>query len=193
MAEVLIKKKYTFPKGHGLIGNNPTSKGKNWELSDETKQKMSISKLGTKNPKFGKKMLPQTKEAIHKALKGNKFNLGRKASEETKKKMSESRKGEKHHFWKKDRSTLQKADRRNDSSYKEWRKNVYHRDNYVCKMSNHDCNGKIEAHHILEWKEYPELRYIVSNGITLCKFHHPKIRYDVKLMVEIFKKLINKK
>ena len=175
------------------MGNNPTSKGKKWTLSAETKEKMRLSKLGVNNPRFGKKMLPQTKKAILNKIKGNKFNLGRTHTEETKIKMSEGKKGEKHPLWKKDRNTLQKQDRRNDSAYREWRKNVYQRDSYLCKINNQDCSGRLEAHHILEWKEYPELRYNINNGITLCKHHHPRIKIDVKNMVEIYKRLINLK
>jgi len=192
MKAVLIKKN-GFQKGHSLMGNNPTSKGKKWTLSAETKEKMRLSKLGVNNPRFGKKMLPQTKKAILNKIKGNKFNLGRTHTEETKIKMSEGKKGEKHPLWKKDRNTLQKQDRRNDSAYREWRKNVYQRDSYLCKINNQDCSGRLEAHHILEWKEYPELRYNINNGITLCKHHHPRIKIDVKNMVEIYKRLINLK
>ena len=89
-----------------------------------------------------------------------------------------------------DRSLLKKTDRRNDSAYKEWRMNVYKRDIFKCKISNEDCNGRIEAHHILGWTPYPELRYDINNGITLCHHHHPRKRIDEKEKVNLFKQLI---
>ena len=57
--------------------------------TEETKLKMRIAKL--KNPvKFwlGKKILPQTREALIKANTGSKYNLGRKLTEETRVKLS---------------------------------------------------------------------------------------------------------
>ena len=101
--------------------------------------------------------------------------------------------GDKNHNWVSDRSLLKKDNRRNDSAYKEWRKNVYFRDNFKCKIANTDCSGKIEAHHILGWKHYPELRYNVSNGITLCHNHHPRKKADESRMSEYFQEIINKK
>ena len=32
----------------------------------------------------------------------------------------------------------------------------------------------METHHILSWKDYPELHYQINNGITLCHAHHPR-------------------
>jgi len=63
---------------------------------------------------------------------------------------------------------------RNSLESKAWIKSVKLRDGHKCKIGNKDCSGKLEAHHILSWSEYPELRYQINNGITLCHFHHPR-------------------
>lgn len=60
---------------------------------------------------------------------------------------------------------------RDSNEYKKWREAVYKKDNYTCRQ----CNKKVpnlNAHHIKSWKEYPELRYIISNGVTLCEQCH---------------------
>lgn len=57
-----------------------------------------------------------------------------------------------------------------------WRKKVYERDNYKCQMPG--CNGtckKLCAHHIKRWADCPPLRFVVSNGITLCQSCHLKV------------------
>jgi hypothetical protein len=49
--------------------------------------------------------------------------------------------------------------------YREWKARVNVRDNYICQ----ECGKKgCEAHHIKSWYEFPELRFDVNNGITLC-------------------------
>jgi len=73
----------------------------------------------------------------------------------------------------KDRSKVKTyLDRREDALHKEWRILVYKRDGYKCRICS--SGSRIEAHHILRWAEYPELRYQVNNGITLCHDHHPQ-------------------
>jgi hypothetical protein len=59
----------------------------------------------------------------------------------------------------------------NDPEYIKWRKQVFRRDGYKCRMPN-CCGKKLEAHHIDRWVDNPLLRYEVANGITLCKQHH---------------------
>lgn len=65
---------------------------------------------------------------------------------------------------------------REGADYKNWRLAVYKRDNFKCRISSRDCLGRIEAHHILPWHKYENLRFEVNNGITLCHFHHPRSR-----------------
>lgn len=62
---------------------------------------------------------------------------------------------------------------RKSEKYKKWREIIYKRDRYTCQ----NCESKkdIIAHHIKFFTKYPNLRFIVSNGITLCRSCHLKL------------------
>lgn len=79
----------------------------------------------------------------------------------------------------------------NDEQYKKWRKQVYVRDGYTCKMCG--AKKKLEAHHIKLWAHFPELRFDVNNGITLCKKCHKEITGNEEAYEARFKNLINPK
>jgi predicted restriction endonuclease len=82
----------------------------------------------------------------------------------------------------------------NDPQYKLWRKNVYKRDNYKCQWPGCNCNKKLNAHHIKTWSEYPGLRFVVDNGITLCKDHHKMIKNLEHIYEAVFLRIVaNKK
>ena len=98
--------------------------------------------------------------------------------------------GENNYRWIKDRTKLIKREKRDDSAYKEWRRCVFIRDKFKCKIAM-GCFGKITAHHILRWKDYPQFRYKLTNGIILCYFHHPRTRKAENASIPLFQKLID--
>lgn len=56
-------------------------------------------------------------------------------------------------------------------SYRKWVKDVFARDDYTCQCCGKK-GGRLEAHHLYNFSEYPELRTVLSNGITLCHDCH---------------------
>lgn len=55
-------------------------------------------------------------------------------------------------------------------AFARWKKAIFKRDGFACQK----CGSpqKLRAHHILSWKDYPELRFVFTNGITLCESCH---------------------
>jgi len=62
---------------------------------------------------------------------------------------------------------------RKSIEFRLWRESVFARDNWICR----NClkrGGKLHPHHILPFAKFPELRFAINNGITLCKECHKK-------------------
>lgn len=62
--------------------------------------------------------------------------------------------------------------------YKQWRKAVMERDGHTCTQCG--ATDELEAHHIKPFAEFPELRYDVSNGVTLCHKCHALLHFASK-------------
>jgi hypothetical protein len=116
----------------------------------------------------------------------NKISLGHKGlkqSKETRLKRSSALKGEKCHLWK-GGITKETIALRRTLQYYLWRDAVLERDDYTCQMCG-IRGGKLQAHHKKEFAKYPELRFAIQNGITLCiPCHLNKIhKLNIKLIV----------
>jgi hypothetical protein len=77
-----------------------------------------------------------------------------------------------------------------DPLYIKWRLSVYKRDNHTCQWPNCTQHKKLNAHHIKNWANYPGLRFMVENGITLCKQHHQQIKGQEEIYAGVFFKII---
>lgn len=72
-----------------------------------------------------------------------------------------------------------------------WRRKVFNRDNYTCIW----CGVKnvyLNAHHIKTWKNSPEFRYDIDNGITLCVSCHRLTFGKEKEYENFFQNLLKK-
>lgn len=58
-----------------------------------------------------------------------------------------------------------------------WRRLVFERDAYTCQECglSPKSNNQLNAHHIESWAAHPEKRFLISNGITLCKPCHKAV------------------
>jgi hypothetical protein len=71
-----------------------------------------------------------------------------------------------HHNWK-GGITSENRKIRTSAEYRNWRKLVLKRDNYTCR----ECGAtdkELSAHHIKSFVDFPEDRFDINNGITLC-------------------------
>ncbi len=148
----------------------------------EARQKMSEAKIGENHPMFGKKQSEESKNKRRVAQNGRKHTpeSRRKMSEvrkgiiysiETRKKMSESKKGSKSNFWKGGVSLINNKIRAS-IEYKLWREAVFARDNWTCVWGGKEHGKKINADHIKPFALFPELRFAIDNGRTLCVSCH---------------------
>lgn len=157
---------------------------KNGRHSDETKLKISESQKkryinGYKNPRLGKKNSLKNRLAVSKACKGRKLSM------ETRKKMSEAHRGKKAYNWSKYSELCHLI--RNSFKYRQWRCDVFERDDYTCV----ECGVrgvKLNAHHIksfisivkkhkiksVEQSLICEELWNINNGLTLCEKCHKK-------------------
>jgi len=165
----------------------PWNKGlKTGELSEEVKKKLSKALKGRKFSEEHKKKLSKVAKnrtySNETRAKMSKIRIGIKLSKETRRRMS-GRSGSKSIFWK---GGISKVDKlcRSMPEYKQWRSNVFQRDNWICKTCGN--NGYVTAHHIKGFSKIIKENMIenikqarickelwdINNGVTLCEECH---------------------
>ena len=110
---------------------------------------------------------PQIKKAQVAAWKKIK---GSKLTKEHRQKLSEAKKGAKCYLWK---GGIEPENRliRKGIDFRLWREAVFARDNWTCqKCKTRGC--ELHPHHMQSFADFPELRFAIDNGITLCKDCH---------------------
>jgi 5-methylcytosine-specific restriction endonuclease McrA len=58
-----------------------------------------------------------------------------------------------------------------DKKHIKWAKEVKDRDNYTCQICN-KYNVYLHSHHLNSYDLFKDQRYLLENGITLCKKCH---------------------
>ena len=81
--------------------------------------------------------------------------------------------GENHSAWKGGITPINFAIR-NSLEYKLWRQAVFERDKYTCIWGGKEHGSKLHADHIKPFALFPELRFAIDNGRTLCVECHRK-------------------
>jgi hypothetical protein len=165
-----------------VLNNMPMGqKTKELWSNPEYKERMRISHLGKVHSGSFKKGHKQLNSGRTHFKKGENGWAGRKHKESTKLKISLNRIGktakEKNPNWKGGITPINKAIR-SSVEYKLWRKAVFERDNYTCIWCGVRSSKKktviLNADHIKPFAYYPELRFAIDNGRTLCKNCHEK-------------------
>ena len=140
------------------LGKKRPPRSKEW--CERISQAKKGTNVGANNPFFGKRHSDKTKEMLSQIQKANpKF----------------SRRAAEHWNWQggitDTHSKLRNSFRQ---ALAEWRGAVYDRDHYTCQQCGVRGSRKhpLNAHHIKPFIKYPELRFAVDNGITLCEPCH---------------------
>lgn len=152
-------------------------------MSEESKEKMRISRAKHSGPWKGKTFSMEYRKKLSDAHKGQvAWNKGTKGVVKAWNKGLSNTwcKGEKNVNWKGGITPINQA-LRESMEYEEWRTAVYVRDNYTCQSCG-QVGGRLQADHIKLWSVYPELRFDIDNGQTLCfDCHRAKTVEDLKV------------
>ena len=144
-------------------------------LQEARKGKPRPQIAGVNNPMFGKARPPHVIEAIKKAQKGRKHPP---RTEEHRERLRQSQLGPLGSNWKGGLTPIHKLVR-SSAKYKEWRRKVFERDDWTCQGCG-EIGGILNADHIQPFAYFPELRFELDNGRTLClKCHKETSTYAV--------------
>lgn len=153
---------------------------KGYKQTQEHRRKLSLAKIGNKNPM--KKLEVREKQSKTRKKLGLKppSNLGKKFSDQHKKKLSETHKGVKSSLWKGGIS----FEPYSSDWTKTLRRSIRERDNYICKICG-AIQGDIsfDVHHI----DYNKKNCNPINLITLCMKCHRKTGGNRKFWLNYFK------
>ena len=128
-------------------------------FTKEHRTNMSLARIGKKLTESHRKSLSES----HK---------WKRLTKEQRKKIGVANRGPKHWNWQGGKTPINNAIRSSEE-YKAWRFEVFKRDGFMCIVCG--ARRNIEADHIKPFSDFPELRFDIANGRTLCRLHHLEI------------------
>lgn len=139
------------------LGYDSALKGRN--LSDETKKKISETRIERKIPGLSGKNNPM-------------YGI----------------KGDKHPNWK-GGTTPERQKLYGTELWKEIVKTTFTRDNWVCQRCSRKgtCKNGLHTHHLKAWADYPDNRFDLDNLITLCRKCHNWVHSNKNINKEYIK------
>ena len=108
-----------------------------------------------------RKKMSQTHRKI-----GSPWLIGKKHNQETRMKIRKTKLGERNPNWKGGVTPKNKLIR-DSAEYALWRTAIFERDKWTCVWCG-SRGTKLNADHIKPFALYPELRFAIDNGRTLC-------------------------
>jgi hypothetical protein len=129
----------------------PPMKGK--KMSDETRRKMSAAAKARPSNRIGKKHSLETRAII---------------SQRTRERAARGEAAPGYI----DGKGHERRGLRHTAELKRWRYDVFTRDGFACCHCGDNRGGNLHAHHIKPFATYPDLRFVIENGITLCEPCH---------------------
>jgi hypothetical protein len=186
-------------KGQFVKGMKPMKYWLGKKMSDEHKKKIGEAHKGKKKPPFSSEWRIKQSNS-HKGQHSSpltEFKKGERVSISTEfkkgmipwnKGLRGYKAGDKNNMWK-GGITPENQRIRTSTTYKEWRKKVFERDDYRC----FDCGVKsgegkkiiLHADHIYPFSLFPRLRFDINNGRTLCRDCHKRTEtYGVNLHIK---------
>ena len=146
-----------------------------WDNASEEQRKKQVAEAHKK----AKEIAAKGENTLQLAWKENREEMLVKAKQWGKR-LAETRRyngmkgitGEKHHNWNPNKSKPERVKERKTAEAYEWTRQIYERDNYVCQICGYSKGKILVAHHLNSYADYPNLRYELKNGITLCEPCH---------------------
>lgn len=171
-----LKRKGIFPRVRFVgIGKNNPMYGKH--QTDEAKEKNRIAHLGKSTWMKGKRHTKKALEKMSKTWFKKGVSSWNKGKPNTWPHPFKPMYGSKNPAWKGGVSKIGQR-LRTTTEYGEWRKKVFLKDDYTCRICfirGEKKNDPLQADHIKQFAYYPELRLKVSNGRTVHKNCHRKL------------------
>ncbi|ANS49302.1 hypothetical protein BT246_39560 [Bacillus thuringiensis] len=100
-----------------------------------------------------------------------KFQAGQRCVNCKFRRIGEKLRGSNSPLWNPNKTMEERIMDRHYPDYRAWRSAVFKRDGYTCQFCG-EVGGTLNAHHIMAYAEFHDLRTDINNGITLCEECH---------------------